>query len=100
MDEDQIQFNTAVQCISVHEEEQYVDIEVIHHNQHVETYRAKHVVCTQSVGCLKQTMQELFVPPLPQSKRMCIQKLGFGTINRVSGISKMKEKHLKKEISF
>ncbi|CAF1286180.1 unnamed protein product [Adineta ricciae] len=83
MDEDQIQFNTVVQCISVHEDEQYVDIEVLRHNQQVETYRVKHVVCTQSVGCLKQNMQELFVPPLPQSKRMCIQKLGFGTINKI-----------------
>ena len=84
MDEDQIQFNTAVQCISVHEEEQYVDIEVLRHNQQVETYRVKHVVCTQPVGCLQQNMPDLFVPPLPQSKKMCIQKLGFGTINKVS----------------
>ncbi|UJR27805.1 hypothetical protein I4U23_009074 [Adineta vaga] len=83
LDNDQLQLNTIVQCISVHEDEQYVDIEVVRENQQVETFRTKHLICTQSVGCLKHTMQQIFNPPLPQSKRMCIQKLGFGTINRI-----------------
>ena len=86
--ENKIELNTIVQRISVHEEEQYIDIEILKNNQQLITYRAKHIVCTQSVGCLKQTMNEMFVPPLPHAKRLSIQKLGFGTINKVCLINK------------
>jgi hypothetical protein len=82
INEDHIELNTTVKRICIHEEEQYVDIEIVK-NQQLLTYRAKHVVCTQSVGCLKQSMHQMFVPPLPHAKRTCIQKLGFGTINKV-----------------
>jgi hypothetical protein len=81
--EDKIELNTLVRRVCIHEEEEYVDVETVKKNQQLITYRAKHVVCTQSVGCLKQSMHQMFVPSLPHAKRMCIQKLGFGTINKV-----------------
>ena len=81
---DRILLNTIVQRIAIHEEEQYVHVEVLNkHDQQPTIYRAQHVVCTQSIGCLKQTMHQMFVPALPHAKRMCIQRLGFGTINKV-----------------
>ncbi|CAF2827921.1 unnamed protein product [Rotaria sp. Silwood2] len=83
INENKIELNTIVKHISIHEEEQYVDIEILKNNQQSIIYRAKHVVCTQSVGCLKQSMHQIFIPPLPHAKRMCIQKLGFGTMNKI-----------------
>jgi hypothetical protein len=58
-------------------------------DQQLSTYRAQHVVCTQSVGCLKQTMHQVFSPPLPHAKRISIQKLGFGTINKVRSFDRL-----------
>jgi protoporphyrinogen oxidase len=81
--EDKIELNTIVKRICVNEEEQYIDIQILKNNQELITYQAKHVVCTQSIGCLKQSMHQIFIPPLPHAKRMSIQKLGFGTINKV-----------------
>ena len=79
---DKIELNSIVKRIFIHEDEEYVNIEIIK-NQQIINYQAKHVVCTQSIGCLKQTMHQIFVPPLPHAKRMSIEKLGFGTINKV-----------------
>lgn len=90
LNEDQIELNTTVKRVNIHEEEQYVDVEILNKNQQSITYRAKHVVCTQSVGCLKQSMHQLFIPSLPHAKRMCIQKLGFGTMNKVNSKNKTK----------
>lgn len=75
--------NSVVKRISIHEDEQYVNIKIIRKNQEIITYRAKHVVCTQSIGCLKKTMHDVFVPPLPYAKQISIERLGFGTINKV-----------------
>lgn len=83
INEDKILLDTVVKRVCIHEQEQYVEIEVRKYDQEPITYRAEHVVCTQSVGCLKQSMHQMFVPALPHAKRMCIQKLGFGTINKV-----------------
>jgi len=80
---DKIELNSIVKRICIHEEEQYVSIEILRKNQDIIIYQAKHVVCTQSIGCLKQTMHQMFVPPLPYTKQMSIEKLGFGTINKV-----------------
>jgi hypothetical protein len=75
--------NSIVKRICIHKEEQYVNIEIIRKNQEIITYQAKHVVCTLSIGCLKKTMHDIFVPPLPYAKQIYIEKLGFGTINKV-----------------
>jgi len=80
---DKIELNSIVKRICIHEEEQYVSIEILRKNQDIIIYQAKHVVCTQSIGCLKQTMHKIFLPPLPYAKQMSIEKLGFGTINKV-----------------
>jgi hypothetical protein len=74
-----IELNSIVKRISI----QYVTIEIIQKNQDIIIYQAKHVVCTQSIGCLKQTMNKIFIPPLPYAKQISIEKLGFGTINKV-----------------
>jgi hypothetical protein len=81
--EDKIELNTVVKRISIHEDKEYVDVEIMTNDQRTLIFRADHVVCTQSVGCLKQSMHQLFIPALPHPKRMCIQRLGFGTINKV-----------------
>lgn len=80
---EKIELNSIVKRICIHEEEQYVSIEIIQKNQDLIKYQAKHVVCTQSIGCLKQTMHKMFLPPLPYAKQLSIEKLGFGTINKV-----------------
>ena len=84
IDEARLRLSTVVQRICIYEEEQYVRVEVNDGQQQPIVYRAQHVVCTQSLGCLKQSMHQLFVPALPHAKRMCIQRLAFGTTNRVS----------------
>ncbi|UJR21809.1 hypothetical protein I4U23_024887 [Adineta vaga] len=80
---EKIHLNSKVKRITIHEANQSVSIEVIDQNHETITYQAKHVVCTQSIGCLKKTMHEMFVPPLPYSKQISIEKLGFGTINKI-----------------
>jgi hypothetical protein len=81
--EDKIELNSIVKRISISDQEEYVTIEILRKDQDIIKYQAKHVVCTQSIGCLKQTMHEMFVPSLPYSKQMSIEKLAFGTINKV-----------------
>ena len=45
---------------------------------------AQHVVITSSLGALKAS-ELCFDPPLPESKEMAIQRLGFGTVDKVDG---------------
>jgi hypothetical protein len=78
-----IKFHSIVKCIRIPDNEQCVCIEVLRENEELVTYQTKYVVCTQSIGCLKRTMHEMFVPPLPYAKQMSIERLGFGTINKV-----------------
>jgi len=78
-----IQLNTIVRRIHIHENQGYVSVEIVRKNREMQVYHVKHLVCTQSIGCLKQTMHEMFDPPLPYTKRLAIDKLGFGTVNRV-----------------
>ncbi len=80
---EKIELNSIVKRICMYEDERYVRIEILRNNEDIITYQAKHVVCTQSIGCLKKTMKEMFVPPLPYAKQISIEKLGFGTINKV-----------------
>ncbi|XP_064418648.1 peroxisomal N(1)-acetyl-spermine/spermidine oxidase isoform X2 [Latimeria chalumnae] len=48
-----------------------------------ETVPADHVIVTVPLGFLKQHYQSLFQPQLPFSKAHSIQKMGFGTNNKI-----------------
>lgn len=46
-------------------------------------YSTKNLICTFSVGVLKQNHLQLFCPPLPIEYRNVIENIGFGTINKI-----------------
>ena len=46
-------------------------------------YEAKVVLSTIPLGCLKQNANDIFVPALPQEKTDAIQRLGFGTVDKI-----------------
>ncbi|XP_015262677.1 PREDICTED: peroxisomal N(1)-acetyl-spermine/spermidine oxidase [Gekko japonicus] len=48
-----------------------------------ETFLADHVIVTVPLGFLKEQQETLFHPPLPPRKVAAIQRLGFGTNNKV-----------------
>ncbi|CAF0753078.1 unnamed protein product [Didymodactylos carnosus] len=83
---DKVKLNTIVKRIEIGEnDDEYVEVETIDSNNEIvsEHYHSKYVVCTMSLGVLKQTINQLFHPPLPQAKRTAIQKLGFGTVDKI-----------------
>ncbi|XP_001957705.2 probable polyamine oxidase 5 [Drosophila ananassae] len=48
-----------------------------------EIVRADHVICTVSLGVLKEKHPKLFVPPLPSPKLKAIDGLNLGTVNKL-----------------
>nr|XP_056705351.1 peroxisomal N(1)-acetyl-spermine/spermidine oxidase [Euleptes europaea] len=48
-----------------------------------ETFLADHVIVTVPLGFLKERQETLFCPPLPPRKAAAIQRLGFGTNNKI-----------------
>lgn len=46
-------------------------------------YYADHVICTIPLGVLKENHQELFEPKLPQYKVESIERLLFGTVDKI-----------------
>ena len=46
-------------------------------------YYAKHVICTVSLGVLKNACNRLFEPSLPQDKIEAIDRLGFGIVDKI-----------------
>lgn len=46
-------------------------------------YYAEHVICTMPLGVLKETNGVLFEPALPQYKRESIDRLLFGTVDKI-----------------
>ncbi|KAM0187307.1 hypothetical protein ACHAPI_011220 [Fusarium lateritium] len=49
-------------------------------------FAAKEVVCTLPLGVLKDSSSDLFVPRLPTEKQEAIDRLGFGTLDKVFAI--------------
>ncbi|XP_015781614.1 spermine oxidase [Tetranychus urticae] len=47
------------------------------------TVYANHVIITSSIGFLKHNMDSFFEPKLPLQKRLIIQTMGFGTVNKI-----------------
>jgi monoamine oxidase len=47
------------------------------------TYSTNNLICTFSVGFLKENHLQLFNPPLPIEHRNVIENIGFGTINKI-----------------
>ena len=47
------------------------------------TYQAKQVISTASLGYLKNNYQTLFQPSLPSDKVKAINKLGFGSLDKM-----------------
>ena len=80
---EKIQFNSPVTRMSMDQDEGPIQIEILQDNHEIIICHAQHVVCTQSLGCLKRTINKLFVPSLPFGKQLAIERLGFGTINKV-----------------
>ncbi|NXM02114.1 PAOX oxidase, partial [Tyrannus savana] len=48
-----------------------------------DAFLADHVIVTVPLGFLKEHHQEFFQPPLPERKVEAIQRLGFGTNNKI-----------------
>ncbi|XP_048874759.1 peroxisomal N(1)-acetyl-spermine/spermidine oxidase isoform X2 [Brienomyrus brachyistius] len=46
-------------------------------------YDADHVIVTASLGFLQERAADMFEPALPDSKAGAIQKLGFGTVDKI-----------------
>ncbi|RWS27818.1 peroxisomal N(1)-acetyl-spermine/spermidine oxidase-like protein 1, partial [Leptotrombidium deliense] len=46
-------------------------------------FKCNHVVVTIPLGVLKNNVQTLFEPKLPQYKLDCIQSMGFGVVNKI-----------------
>ena len=44
---------------------------------------SEYVICTFPLGCLKENHKTMFHPPLPISKQESIEKLGFGTVDKL-----------------
>ena len=40
-------------------------------------------MCTVPLGVIKESAETLFAPPLPADKRDAIEKLHFGTVNKI-----------------
>lgn len=47
------------------------------------TFYANHVICTIPLGVLKESYQSLFDPPLPDYKTEAINRLLFGTVDKI-----------------
>ena len=72
-----IQLNSEVTKIQVG------DLIKVHVAGSSQALEAKNVIVTVSLGVLKAKAESLFEPKLPDQKLEAIQKLGFGTVDKV-----------------
>ncbi|KAK3569016.1 hypothetical protein QTP86_021570, partial [Hemibagrus guttatus] len=74
--------NTAVKSIQWDkDEEEDHAVQVICENDQI--FDADHVIVTVSLGVLKQQARTMFEPALPKSKLDAIERLGFGTVDKI-----------------
>lgn len=57
------------------------NVEVVCHNG--EKFYTDHVICTIPLGVLKEEVNTLFSPPLPEEKFEAIERLLFGTVDKI-----------------
>eukprot|EP00929_Paragymnodinium_shiwhaense_P033698 TRINITY_DN18456_c0_g2_i2.p1 TRINITY_DN18456_c0_g2~~TRINITY_DN18456_c0_g2_i2.p1 ORF type:complete len:597 (-),score=128.61 TRINITY_DN18456_c0_g2_i2:189-1796(-) len=69
-------------------EEETVLLQVRGEDGALQDIRAEHVIFTGSLGVLKNTVaaddgSSIFAPPLPEAKASAVEKLGFGTVDKL-----------------
>ncbi|XP_030642571.1 spermine oxidase-like [Chanos chanos] len=62
-------------------QEQWCPVRVVCENG--ESYEADHVIVTVSLGVLKERARTMFTPALPKSKLCAVERLGFGTVDKI-----------------
>jgi len=53
------------------------------HCQNGRRFTADHLICTLPLGVLQERAATIFQPPLPPERLTAIQRLGFGTVNKI-----------------
>ncbi|KAM9365199.1 peroxisomal N(1)-acetyl-spermine/spermidine oxidase-like [Pholidichthys leucotaenia] len=79
---DLVKYNWPVRCVHWNDTESAINT-VIVECEDGEKISADHVVVTVPLGYLKKHHSTLFCPPLPAHKLKSIEKLGFGTCNKI-----------------
>ncbi|KAI3363155.1 hypothetical protein L3Q82_011804 [Scortum barcoo] len=79
---DLVTYSRPVRCVHWNNTESGVDSVMVECDDG-ERIAADHVILTVPLGYLKKHHSTLFCPPLPPHKLHSIQKLGFGTCNKI-----------------
>ncbi|XP_026209571.1 peroxisomal N(1)-acetyl-spermine/spermidine oxidase-like isoform X2 [Anabas testudineus] len=79
---DLVTYNRPVRCVHWNNSESGVNTVTVECDDG-ERIAADHVIVTVPLGYLKKHHSTLFSPPLPAHKLHSIQKLGFGTCNKI-----------------
>ncbi|CAF0888908.1 unnamed protein product [Brachionus calyciflorus] len=80
--EELIKLNQVVEKIDWSGDEVVVSV-YDNSEQKRKSFTGKVVLCTVSLGVLKRSHTQLFKPKLPQNKIQSIDRLGFGTVNKI-----------------
>uniref|UniRef100_A0A4W4FR84 Amine oxidase domain-containing protein n=1 Tax=Electrophorus electricus TaxID=8005 RepID=A0A4W4FR84_ELEEL len=76
-----IQWDLNKKSLGTESRERSHPIKIICENE--ESFEADHVIVTVSLGVLKQHAGAMFEPALPKSKMDAIERLGFGTVDKI-----------------
>lgn len=82
MSDSQIQLNQVVEKIDWSGDEIIINVFNSRENKRAK-WTCEAVLCTISLGCLKQNQSTLFKPALPSPKVDAINRLGFGCLNKI-----------------
>ncbi|XP_001637328.2 spermine oxidase [Nematostella vectensis] len=84
LDEETVRFNHEVVSIKWKPKAEETSSSVVSITcSNGEIFTAEHVIVTLPLGVLKSRHEVIFNPPLPQIKKDAINRLGYGTINRI-----------------